>query len=370
MNICKLTLNYTLIIFSIILNIINKNSSAQSFCILSDKIDTTYLTYFEINGKYGMIDYKGNEIIQPIYRGIDDFSSGVVIALKNDTDLVVINNKGIEVARMNGVLKIDDINFPQDLKVDWDLSYKDSLFLYLNKFYNINGEIIKTINHDYICSNYNEGLALIADLKVDNNNQRRCYYGYIDKFDEIKFPVVCEAARPFKSGFAAIKLNKKWGFIDNKCNLKIKPKYDVVWDFNEGYAVVIIKDTVFIIDTLGNQILKLSSINTNEWYFTKVTSGMYPVKNESYWGFIDILSNKYLIYPVFDNVNTFNESGFASVETNKKWGVIDKNGFVVVDFISNEPIIFSPSGIARISYDSYYTYVDYTGNILKKIFYE
>jgi hypothetical protein len=370
MKILRLLVSLILFITCNLIFTRNNGVFAQDFCIPTHKIDSSYLTFFENNSKYGMMDFKGQVVVNPIYFGIDDYNSGLVIALKNDTDLVVLDISGKEVISYKNFLKKNDNNYPEDLKVDWDLSYKDSLFLYLNKFYDMKGNVYKQLNHDYTCSNYNDGLALVADRRRDvKSNMLKCFYGYVNKADEIKYPVICEAARPFKYAYAAINLNGMWGYIDNKCSIVIKPQYDEAWDFNEGLAIVRKNDTAFIIDTLGNRVLKLSKVNTYEWYFSKVTSGLYPVKEKNLYGYIDLIGN-YVISPVFVNVNTFNENGLATVKLNKKWGVIDKNGFVVVDFISNDPIFFSPSGIARISYDSYCTYVDYKGCIFKKIVYE
>jgi hypothetical protein len=345
------------------------NLSAQDFCIQNFKVDTTYLTYFQINNKFGMIDYKGNIVIKPIYVGIDDFSSGYVIALKNEKDLVIINSKGDETATLPDFL-IKENNLPNDLKVDWDLSFKDSLFLYFNTFYTSNGTIAKKTTHDFTCSNFNNGLALVADRLIDESSKKlKCFYGYVNKSDEIKFPVICEEARPFYNEFAAIKLKGKWGYINKNCSINIKPTYDEAFDFNEGYAIVKTRDTISIIDTLGKCIIKLSDVNTNEWYFSKVSCGLYPIKKNNQYGFIN-LKGEYIIPPIFEDVIQYDSNQLSSVKLNNKWGVIDKNGFIVVDFISNNPIIISQAGICTITYDSYYTYVDYKGNILKKTVYE
>ena len=42
----------------------------------------------------------------------------------------------------------------------------------------------------------------------------------------------------FSDGFAAVKQNGKWGYIDEEGNMAIKPQFDFAGSFSEGVAVV------------------------------------------------------------------------------------------------------------------------------------
>ena len=51
-------------------------------------------------------------------------------------------------------------------------------------------------------------------------------------------PCVYDAAWPFSEGFASVKSNDKWGFIDTKGKMVIPCVYDAAWPFSKGFALV------------------------------------------------------------------------------------------------------------------------------------
>jgi hypothetical protein len=69
----------------------------------------------------------------------------------------------------------------------------------------------------------------------------------IDKF-EPKFDVVYS----FSEGFARVRLDDKWGFIDTKGNYLVEPKFNFIDEFSAGFAHVNLDDKWGIIDKKGN----------------------------------------------------------------------------------------------------------------------
>jgi WG containing repeat len=60
----------------------------------------------------------------------------------------------------------------------------------------------------------------------------------MDKKGNIKFLSSYDEVRPFSQGISAVRMGKKWGFINEKNEMVIKPQYDWVRDFSEGLAAV------------------------------------------------------------------------------------------------------------------------------------
>lgn len=54
----------------------------------------------------------------------------------------------------------------------------------------------------------------------------------------------------------AVRVGKKWGFLDMKGNEVVKPKYDYVKDYKEGLAAVTIDGKWGFVDKMGNEIIK------------------------------------------------------------------------------------------------------------------
>ena len=55
-----------------------------------------------------------------------------------------------------------------------------------------------------------------------------------------------DETRDFCDGFAAVKRNDKWGFVNEKGEEIVPCKYDFVCDFSEGFApVLLVGSTIF-----------------------------------------------------------------------------------------------------------------------------
>jgi hypothetical protein len=92
-----------------------------------------------------------------------------------------------------------------------------------------------------------EGLA----IAVTHNKQ-----GYITTKGEWAFPATFDKAIPVVNGFARVKNNEKWGFINKKGIAITNFKYEDAGDFDiSGYAWAIRDHQKYLIDQEGNEII-------------------------------------------------------------------------------------------------------------------
>ena len=94
-----------------------------------------------------------------------------------------------------------------------------------------------------------------GDSIVAVRNQEK-KYGFYDKIKkkEIVAPVYDEVTR-FEGGLAAVKLNYKWGFVDQTGNLVIPLQYDMTPWFYNGFAAVSLNRKYGFIDKTGKTIV-------------------------------------------------------------------------------------------------------------------
>ena len=103
-------------------------------------------------------------------------------------------------------------------------------------------------------------------------------------------------ARDFKEGFASVKKDGKYGYINTKGEQIIECKFDYACDFSEGFA---------------------------------------RVQKDYKWGYVNTKGEQ-IVECKFDDVWSFNE-GFAGVAKDGKWGYINTKGcFVIFDESKNE----------------------------------
>ena len=120
-------------------------------------------------------------------------------------------------------------------------------------------------------------------------------YGLIDETGKFVLPLdTYEFLGSVHNGLASFRASNKYGFINAKGQVKIKPQFDWVGDFSEGLCVV---------------------RNDNG----KIGTGKY--------GYIDT-TGKVVIDLKFQYANSF-ENGRAKFEINNLWGAIDKSGKII-----------------------------------------
>ena len=130
--------------------------------------------------------------------------------------------------------------------------------------------------------------------------------------------------RRYSEGFAAIELNGKWGYIDQKGFVAIEPQFSEADPFSDGLAAVRLNEMWGIIDTKGKYLL----IPTHEG-LGQYSEGLMPYLDNGKWGFI-APPHKLAIPAQFDEVGPFHE-GFAAARIDNHWGYIDKKGHFVIN---------------------------------------
>ena len=133
---------------------------------------------------------------------------------------------------------------------------------------------------------------------ADYNNS--CFsFGYVLSNGEVIKPKYDYVGYFSDNNFAAIRLGRKYGFINKSGNVVVEPKYDYFSNFSEGLARVKLNDKWGYIDTIGNIVVDF--IYDGAYDFS---NGLARVKQDVKWGLIDT-TGMCVIEPKFFYVNDF-----------------------------------------------------------------
>ena len=160
--------------------------------------------YKNADGKFGFVNTNGEEAIKPKFVGVGHFKAGLCWVRDENGLIGFIDKKGeyIIPSKYKAVKNFDEVSGMTIVKTD------DSEWHYINK----KGEKLET-----------------------------------------KMPI--EQVKSFVGGFSPVKVGNVFGFINNKGEWLVQPKYESCGDFKNGYCAVKLNGLWGVIDSNGKEII-------------------------------------------------------------------------------------------------------------------
>ena len=294
---------------------------------------------YQENGKYGLIDLKGNVVVKAEYDSIDGLSNKEgELLISKEGKYGVINTKGAE------LIKPEYDFISGDGYYTWDKKY--ALAGYILGLKTQDGYRYGYTNYklkELLSVQYNEIIRLGGIGSEDTDKdiiliaKKDGQYGLIkNKKVIIDFKYQSIDYTGVNNLFILTRSSKTGVF--NSVGDKILPvKYDEV-QVKENYIYTKLDKEEAYYNLLGNRIDK-STIKEEEEEEEKAeeetkTGKLIPDEKDGKWGFVDQESNVIVDY-IYDKVTDLNENGFAGIKLNEKWGSIDESGKVVIEPIYN-----------------------------------
>ena len=209
-----------------------------------------------------------------------------------------------------------------------------------------NGEEVITKGYDKITQIANSGVVYTKNGK----------YGLIGYDGKVKINAKYEDLKEINTDIFIAKKDKKYGIVDLKDNKKVDFKYaNIYYDKTAGIYVAedkkyqaSIMDTDFKVQVKGI----LSELNTDNGYMkvkvgdgykyynfkfeeknaeeVETTKTLYLSKKDDKYGFVN--KDGYVVVDyIYDDATEQNDYGYAAVKKDNLWGSIDSEGKVVIE---------------------------------------
>jgi hypothetical protein len=309
-----------------------------------------------LNWNDGLIDSSGNVIIPPNYDSISvnlhNNSLEEIISVKHKDKRGVYNVK----SKMLSSIKYDGFSILNERFV---LVWVGDKCGFVNSE---EGEEITEIKYDFsldVYLNHIDYSFLYEDkemAKVKLNGK----YGFIDDQGIELVPAIYDSARGFNHGLVAVYLNGKWGFVDKWNNIKIPFKYDYAAAFDETnedicLARVGIKDKRGYIDKDGQEIIPIIYDDIDEF-----VEGICEAKLNDKRGVFDQFGRE--IVPIQYDYIRINSWGKFPIKVKKggKWGFYNRHGKRITPINYDEAGHFD-SRLTMVSREGKYGYINEDG---------
>ncbi|MDR1593091.1 MAG: WG repeat-containing protein [Prevotellaceae bacterium] len=166
-----------------------------------------------------------------------------------------------------------------------------------------------------IAGSFYEGFA---SIKKDGR------WGFIDKSGAIVIQPEFDGVKNFSDGMAAIKQKGKWGYINSDGEIVIEPKYHDAYNFKDNIARVerFDKDEDYYINRNGHTtpIIPIKHKSKKLTPRPESNTAAFPSAKNGKYGFVD-KNNNWVIPSIFVSAKEFSD-GMACVNINGKWGFI------------------------------------------------
>lgn len=253
-------------------------------------------------GKYGIIDSLNKQILEPQYEGIEKVHGNNLYVVTKDGAQAVIQKDGTEVLT-KGFDEIVEILKNDDNGIIYRLSGKYGL---IQK----DGEVTIGAKYDYL----KEAKSGLLIAKQDGK------YGIIDLKDETKL----------EFGYTSIAYSEKADIYiaqDEEFNDKI---LDSNFEVKLTGILVDLDEEKGYIEVKENSEYKYYNFRFEEKKEEEIfkTTTLFARKKNGKYGFVD-KDGKVVVDYIYDDAGNQNALGYAAIKKNGKWGAIDNKGQVV-----------------------------------------
>lgn len=299
------------------------------------------LLKYKKDGKYGLIDLEGKVITAAIYDEIDGLSckEGELL-VKKDDKYGVINNRGSEL-----------------IKIKYDY---------------ISGDEYYTANDGYKLSGYIIGEKTSDGYRYGYMNNKQKVLLNTEYSEIIRIGDIAKEDTD-KNIFIIARKNGQCGLMKNK-KVVIDFKYqDINYSGTENLFILTRGTKLGVYDSKGKKILttKYEELTVNDTYiYVKENDSekYYNLKGE------EIDKDSINIEDDIEETDTNNTADLVNPtlipkEKNGKWGFVDKNSHLKVDYIYDEVTGVNKYGYAGIKKDGKWGSIDEKGNIVQEPIY-
>ena len=281
--------------------------------ILSNEYQT--LTYNESNNtitalkgkKYGVFSMDGNEIVPIEYTQIN-ITGNYIYATGTDGNVKIFDSNGNEQQDMNqnlAILNIQNTDYEINIQTENNQT-RYSIYQNGNKITNNDYIYIEYLGENYfIASNTDGKLGIINDKE---ENQTDFVYNSIQKIDDTNM-------------IQAYNNTTKITEIYSKDIKKICELENATVETEKGY-----------IKLYNDQQTKYITLDGIEKQNTEIFANnkIFASSSNNKWGFVDKEGNVVIGYD-YDKVTEVNEFGFAGIQKDGKWGVINGDGQIILE---------------------------------------
>lgn len=330
--------------------------------------------------RYGYINYKGKQTLDTRYTNIkrmteiknDDmvylitYNNGKAGIIKNGQTLIENKYENIEFDVTNNILVLQQ-NAKQgvyDLDGNMILPIQYENVIFAGKYINANKDgklMVFDITGKLQSEDSYKSITPVANEKYSITINRDNQYGVIDTNKTKLIENIYSYIEYAFDDYFIVSLNGKTGVLDAKNNIIIPVEKDIVQNIKGTNMIQVINSSNNTFEIYNKKMEKVSVQTDARTYIKDNYIEIASANNIEYF---DFNGNKQDASKIFENNKIF------AKQQDGKWGYVDKDGNIVVDFQYEMTTNINQYGFGAFRQNGKWGVVDANGNIIKEATYK
>lgn len=330
-------------------------------CLPSFAQKTFYV--FKNANNHGVVNQNGKIVIPAKYQSIDIFDDCFICTLNDKMGVLNSNNKTIIPFDFDYIAYKEEFLVKRDEKIgviskkggnvipiiydrlsicaDGYIVSKNNKYGFLNKK--------NKMQIDFLYDDLGQNNIAYSDNRIVYKLNGK--YGYLDQNGEVVIPAIYQNAHSFINGRAIVYTDKFAGTINVNGEFEIKPdKYNAIFDYSDiGGYYVWGKQYNSLISFNGDTLIT----NINDDFLFSKNATIIVAKNQKYGLFTNY--GKCIIPIEYDGIDYMGDNGLIPVLKNGKWGFVNKNNEIVIDYKFIGRMSYFSEGVAVFYSDKFST---------------
>lgn len=195
-------------------------------------------------------------------------------------------------------------------------------------------------------------------------------FGFINEEWEETVPAIYDKIGAHNQLYASVKRDGKWGRVELSSGTEVvKPIYEDLgeynYEFNRRLAKIRLHGKVGYIDEDWNEVIEPIYDDISHWH-----ANINEVEIDGKYGLID-KDFKEVLPVIYDNIYSFwgDNQRYAKIQLNGKWGLIDCNGEVIIKPIYDD-VDDDNEQLIAVCIEGQYGYIDRAGKTIIPFIYD
>lgn len=278
-----------------------------------------------LGDKWGAIDYSGKISVEPEYGALGVFSEGLARMRDKYFTAGYIDRTGrtvISFANSRGVSYWGLHDFSNGLALVRDFDFKRST----EKYYYIDHtgkKVIHLRKNPYFATPFSDSVAVVYNRKG---------VGIMNRQGNIKLVPGADFLAMFSEGLARFQRRSKWGFLNKQGHIVCSPVYDELNEMSDGFAFAKKQGNWLPLDRNGRA-LAYHRIDAMAGFTKGLTIAQASANAGAKSGLINQKGQAVADFTYDEIIDNGNGTYWVAFE--KKWGLLDKEGRLVLQFKYN-----------------------------------